>query len=162
MITNHPYAISYLFTALKAAPELFENLLQGLTSEEADYRHDPRRFTIREIMAHLADWDEIFLERLKRVRDEDNPTIEGLDEGELAQLHNYAISDPHQQLTLFRQRRARLVGYLRELETRDWSRGCLRPEIGSTNMEEMALIIPLHDTYHLLQVTEWLTAARKA
>jgi hypothetical protein len=34
-------------------------------------------------------------------------------------------------------------------------------EVGRLNMEELALIVRLHDTYHVHQVTEWLASARK-
>jgi len=162
MITNYPYALSYIFTALKGAPDSFEYLLQGLTADEADLRPDANRFTIREIMAHLADWDEVFLGRLKRTRAEDDPTLDGYDMDKRAASHYYGATDVREQVALFRVRRARLVAFLRELETGDWARSCVRPEIGRLTMEELTLMIPLHDSYHVQQVMEWLTAARKA
>ncbi|MBV9868505.1 MAG: DinB family protein [Abitibacteriaceae bacterium] len=158
MLVDYPYTRKYLFTALEAAPDLFDHLLKGLTEAEADRRPDPERFTIREIMAHLADWDAVFLARMTRVRDEDEPTIEGYDEGQRAIDLYYDRTDPTEQSRLFRERRVQLVKFLRSLEAADWQRACLRPEIGRLTFEGMALLVPLHDTYHLEQVAAWRKA----
>ena len=161
MLTQHPYAQRYLITALSEAPDLFDHLLEGLTLEEADFRPDPKRFTIREIMAHLAEWEPIFLERMQRTCAEDQPILPNLDEGELAAQHNYAASDVNEQCRLFRERRARLVDFLRARTVEDWERTANRPEIGIVTLEALALLIPLHDTYHLAQITKWRQQAAK-
>lgn len=160
MLTEHPYGLRYLFTALSAAPDLFDHLLDGLTPDEADFRPDPKRFTIREIMAHLAEWDAVFLERMQRTCAEEHPTLPGYDEGELAALHNYTATDVTEQCRLFRERRAQLVDFLKARTTEEWQRTADRPEIGIVTLESLALLIPLHDTYHLAQVTQWRQQAR--
>ena len=155
MLVEYPYARRYLFTALEAAPALFDRLLSGLTDEETDRRPDPDRFTIREIMAHLADWEPVFLERLTRMRGEDHPTLPGYDEGQWAIDHGYAQTDWGAQARLFADRRRALVAFLRDCAPADWSRTADRPEIGTLTIESQALLIPLHDTYHLRQIAEW-------
>ncbi|HEX8833513.1 MAG TPA: DinB family protein [Abditibacteriaceae bacterium] len=75
MLVEYPFTHNYLFVALRAAPDLFDYQLRELTALEADLRPDPERFTIREIMAHLADWEKIFHERMRRVCAEENPTL---------------------------------------------------------------------------------------
>lgn len=155
MLTEYPYARNYLFTALEAAPALFDHLLRGLTEEEADRRPDPDRFTIREVMAHLADWEPVFLERLTRMRSEDHPTLPGYDEGQWAIDHGYAQTDWRAQSRLFAARRRDLVAFLHACAPHGWARTADRPEIGILTIEAQALLIPLHDTYHLRQITQW-------
>ena len=155
MLTEYPYARSYLFTALDSAPALFDHLLYGLTEEEADHRPDPNRFTIREVMAHLADWEPVFLERLTRMRAEDHPTLPGYDEGQWAIDHGYAQTDWRAQCRLFADRRRETVAFLRASAPQDWARTADRPEIGTLTIEAQALLIPLHDTYHLRQIAQW-------
>ncbi len=155
MLTEYPYARNYLFTALEAAPALFDHLLRGLTDAEADRRPDPDRFTIREVMAHLADWEPVFLERLTRMRAEDHPTLPGYDEGQWAIDHVYAQTDWREQLSLFTERRRALAAFLRSCAPQDWARTADRPEIGVLTIEAQALLIPLHDTYHLRQIAQW-------
>jgi uncharacterized damage-inducible protein DinB len=155
MVIEYPYAQRYLFSALESGPELCATLLEGLTPEEADARPDPERFTIREIMAHLAEWEPIFLDRMQRICTEDHPTLEGYDEGALAIEHRYDLTDPMEQLALFREGRSRMVAFLRSRSAEEWSRTGDRPEIGIITLEALALLIPLHDTYHARQIAEW-------
>jgi len=155
MLTEHPYGLRYLLTALNSAPTLLERLLEGLTPAEADFQPDPKRFAIREIMAHLAEWEPIFLERMRRICAEEHPTLPDLDEGDLALQHHYATSDFAEQLQLFGERRAELVEFLRSRPAADWQRTANRPEIGVVTLESLAVLIPLHDTYHLAQITQW-------
>ncbi len=155
MLTEYPYARNYLFTALEAAPALFGHLLRGLTEQEADRRPDPERFTIREVMAHLADWEPVFLDRLTRMRAEDHPILPGYDEGQRAIDRGYAQTDWHAQGLLFAERRRETLAFLQSCAPQDWGRAADRPEIGVLTIEAQALLIPLHDTYHLRQVAQW-------
>ena len=47
----------YLLLDLESAPEALARLLADVTDPAAwDRRPDPDRFTLREMVAHLADW----------------------------------------------------------------------------------------------------------
>ena len=154
MLVQYEYTQGYLFSALESAPKLFDHLLSGLSDAEADRRPDPDRFTIREVMAHLADWEDVFLQRMRRIRDEDRPTLEGYDEGQWAIDHNYASTNPFDQARLFGERRAKMVGFLRACGPDDWQRVGNRPEIGLISLEGLTLLVCLHDTYHLHQIVD--------
>jgi hypothetical protein len=158
MVIEFPYLRQYLFTALESAPALFDHLIVGLTDDEADRRPDPARFTIREAMAHLADWEPVFLSRMRRICEEDEPLLEGYDEGQWAVDHNYASTDVFEQSRLFGERRAHMVEFLRSRNPADWQRIGDRPEIGRITLETLTLLIPLHDTYHLRQIAAWRQA----
>jgi len=155
MLTEHPYGLRYLITALSSGPALFNHLLVDLSPKEADYRPDPDRFTIREIMAHLAEWDVVFLNRIQRICAEEHPTLPGYDEGELALQHNYAATDVAEQCRLFGERRTQLVDFLKGVPNDAWQRTADRPEIGIVMLEALVLLIPLHDSYHTAQVAQW-------
>lgn len=155
MLVEYPYVRNYLFTALDSGPVLVAALLSGLTEKEADRRPDPNRFTIREILAHLADWDPVFFGRMQRTCAEDHPTLPGYDEGQWAIDHKYTQSDWREQLALFTARRQELTAFLRSRAAEDWARTADRPEIGILTLEAQAVLIPLHDSYHLRQIAEW-------
>ena len=155
MLLNYSYAQSYLFSALESTPILLAGALSKLTDAEADFRPDPARFTLREVLAHLADWDPIFSERLTRMQREDRPTLPGYDEGAKAIENDYASSDWREQLALFTDRRLVLTAQVRAFSPEDWPRTADRPEIGVLSMQDLTLLIPLHDIYHLRQVGEW-------
>lgn len=155
MLTEHPGPRKYLLGALESTPEVLSFLLHGLSDEEADCRPDADRFTLREVVAHLADWDAIFLERMRRARDEHEPFLPDIDEGQLAIEHDYARSSFAEQLRLFTERRASLAEFARALEPRHWPRLCEHERIGRVSLEALAALIPLHDAYHLKQAVQW-------
>jgi hypothetical protein len=155
MLVEYKYFKNYLLSALEGSPTVFAHVLKGITVEEADRRPDPERFTIREVMAHLADWEPVFHERLRRTRDENEPTLAVIDEGKLAIDHDYAHSDLQEQIHLFAERRAVTVAMVRDFTPEQWKRTANRPNIGAMTMEAMVTLIPLHDMYHIRQITEW-------
>jgi len=148
------YIRHYFFEALQASPYLLERALEGVSSQAIDIRHDPDRFTLREIMAHLADWEEVFLQRMMRTANEDQPRIDGIDEGLRALDRNYAAADIAEQTRLYRSRRETTVDFLRNLAPDAWQRACFRSEYGPVTLEAQAVMLTLHD-YHLLQIQQW-------
>ena len=145
----------YLLAGLEATPELLEAALDGLSDEEVDRRPDPQRFTLREMIAHLADFEAIFAERMRRTRDEDQPTLPGYDEGQLVIEHDYAHADWRAKLAEFGQGRARTLALLRGLPPDAWDRVAHRTEIGPLTLEGQAILVAAHDMYHLRQATAW-------
>ncbi|RYX85261.1 DinB family protein [bacterium] len=158
MLVHHAGARSYLFSALNSSPDLVSHLLQGITEEEADFLAAPDRFSIREIVAHLADWDSIFLGRMKQTVEENMPTIREYDEGERALELDYAHSNVAEQLRLFHQSRAQMNEFLRGLTPEQWERVCFHPRIGHMTVEALVTLVPLHDSYHLRQIMDWRKA----
>ncbi|HEX5322983.1 MAG TPA: DinB family protein [Capsulimonadaceae bacterium] len=157
MLVESQYFKGYLMGALEETPALFARLLDGIADEQADRRPDPDRFTIREVMAHLADWEPVLQERLRMTRDEDQPTLEVVDPAKRAIEHDYAHSDVREQLQLFAERRAATSAIVRNFTLEQWERKAIRPNIGAMTMESIVALIPLHDMYHLRQVAEWLS-----
>ena len=75
----------------------------------------------------------------------------------------YSRTHPGEQLHLFTQRRQQLVDFARSLALEAGTRFCQHERIGRISLEGLLLLIPLHDAYHLRQVTHWrCDYARKA
>lgn len=150
----------YLLSALDANPAVLSHLLQDLGPDDArwDKRPDPDRFTLREMVAHLADWEPINILRLTRMRDEENPFIPDIDEGERAIQNNYAASDPIASVRQYVEGRNAVVALLRELPDGAWERIAMREFLGEMTIGEQATLILAHDGYHLKQALEWLAA----
>lgn len=145
--------LDYILNGLEAAPVVQARILSG--SVDWDKRPDPSRFTLREMIAHLADWDEIWAMRVDRFLNEDHPMLESIDEGVIAEERGYASQDPLANLELYRSRRAALVAKLRALPLESWSRTGHREFVGDMNLFEMAALITGHDGYHLKQAIEF-------
>jgi len=146
---------SYLLAALEGAPQLCKSLLSALSETEADFRPDPDRFTIREALCHIADWELIFTERLRTTVAEENPILQGIDEGEVARAGNYGARNCEQQLEKFAGRRAAMLEFIRSLEAGDWDRVAEHTEVGPITVTQQVILVAAHDAYHIQQFAEW-------
>jgi uncharacterized damage-inducible protein DinB len=148
----------YMMHGLNGTPIVVERLMKTATEADFDRRPDPDRFTIREVMGHMADWEGVWLELAKRMANEDNPHLQGYDEGQWAIDHNYGEMDVPQQVARFRTGRETLVAFLNSLKPEDWQRPCRHDEWGPSNIESMAVLVLGHDGYHTRQIADWLEA----
>ena len=151
----------YLLIDLASAPDVLAKMLEGVTGSRWDNRPDPERFTLREVVAHLADWDQVFLGRLMQTRDSDRAVLQGLDEGQVAVDHDYAHADPAECLARYAAGRAETTAFLRALTPEQWARSATHTEIGEITIEAQAALIAFHDGYHRQQIVEWLSLAGK-
>lgn len=147
----------YLLIDLDSAPEVLTRLLSSVTAPDTwDRRPDPDRFSLREMVAHLADWEGVFLGRLKQTRDEENAMLQGLDEGQIAIDHDYAHAEPQECLARYRTGRTQIVDLLRRLSPEQRERVGAHTEVGPISLEAQAVLIAAHDGYHRRQAVEWL------
>ncbi len=157
MLTERPRA--YLLADLQSSPEVLSRLLAGVTDPAVyNRRPDPARFTLREMIAHLADWEGVFLTRLTQTRDEDQPVLLGQDQSQLAIDHDYAHADPLECLARYAAGRRKVVAFLGEITAAQWPRIGTHTEIGPISLEEQMILIAAHDGYHRLQTLQWLAA----
>jgi hypothetical protein len=150
----------YLLHGLAATPIVIDRLLLAATPADYDRRPDPERFTLREVIAHLADWEPVWHQRLQRVRTEEQPMLPGYDESQWAIDHDYAHAAVPEQMARFREGRARLLAFLRDLSPEDWDRTGQHSQWGRVTLADLAVLVLGHDGYHLRQIADWLDAGR--
>ena len=99
----------------RRGPELLATVLTGAAGEEVDFSPAPGKWTIRQIMAHLADAELVYAHRLRLVIAQDNPTLTAFDGNAWAKNLDYARRKPAQSLDSFRRVRAENYELLKEL-----------------------------------------------
>jgi hypothetical protein len=134
--------------ALELSPRLIARLFAMIPDAQWDVALDKDRFTPREVIAHLADWEPIMLARMQSAVAHPGAAIEASDEGQMAEEHNYRGSDPKEQLKLFAARRAETIAWLRALPREAWDLSFLHPERGLQSIEDQANLFVGHDVYH--------------
>ena len=154
-----------LLTALSGTPDVLDGLLGPVTPKSPlwDVRPDPDRFTLREVLAHLSDYELIWQERIRRTCEEDRPDLLPADRDRLAVENDYAHSDSTLTRRLFRQRRTVLVDYLRGLPAEEWQKIGVwaGPTSGPLTLEEQAVFVVIHDGYHTQQAAQWTRETRE-
>lgn len=152
-------ARDYLLAALDNTPTTVIALLSSFPTDAPTWnvRPYPERFSLREIVAHLADWEEVFRERFERTVREDFPRLTRPDLDQRSEEQGYDHADPQECLARFRKQRTQSLDWLRTLSPEEWSRGAHLDRIGDLNLEGLATLMAGHDSYHLRQIAEWLS-----
>jgi hypothetical protein len=147
---------AYLLPSLEFGPLVVRRLLDRLPADRLDETLRPDRFTPREVIAHLADWEPIMRDRLRIALERPGAEIPAYDEGQMAIDHRYAELDPVAQAELFIRERAETAALLRGLPAEAWEKHAFHPERGRQSVEDLANLLLGHDLYHIEQLTEYL------
>jgi hypothetical protein len=143
----------YLLPSLESGPKVIGRLLGMLPESRHDDRPDPDRFSVREVIAHLADWEPILLDRMRTAIEQPDAPVEGMDEGQRALDQNYAATDVWQQLALLVERRKETAEFLRSLAPEEMQRAFVHRERGRMTVEDQANMLLGHDLYHIEQIS---------
>jgi len=107
--------IQTLLERFRRGPELLAVVLTGVFGDEEDYASAPGKWTIRQIVAHLADAELVGAHRFRQVVAEDMPTLVAFDQDAWASRLDYARRKPKQSLETFRRVRAENYDLLKGL-----------------------------------------------
>lgn len=81
-------------------------VLTGVFGEEEDFIIAPGKWSVRQIVAHLADGELVAAHRFRQILAEDHPAMTWFDEKAWAANLDYARRKPKQSLETFRRLRA--------------------------------------------------------
>ena len=87
---------------LRQVPDLIGEAIQGLSEDDLRRRPSPDEWSILEVCCHLRDFAEIEGQRVRRLVEEDVPTLEPYDQEALARERNYQDDDPRRVRTALR------------------------------------------------------------
>ncbi len=151
-----PFVHNYFASGLENGARVVAFLLRDLPESDSrwDSKPDPERFSLREVVAHLVDYDSVSRERFERMIREDKPELPNWDESEAAA--HYDTRDPLSQIESLLLSRRELADWLRGLSEKEWKRTGSRPRVGEFSVEEGAALMVAHDAYHLEQIAAWL------
>jgi hypothetical protein len=147
---------SYLIPGISLAPVVIERLVTLLWPSDYDRVLEQGRFTPREIVAHLADWEPIMRDRIVAAVDSPGSVIPAYDEAQMALDHGYAATDIVEQAKLFHEERKKTVKYVAGLSAEELARSVTHPERGVLTADDLAGLLLGHDMYHVEQLSAYL------
>lgn len=134
--------------------------LRKITTEELDARPAPGKWTVREIVHHLADSEMTAAIRLRLLLAQDRPAIQGYDQDEFARRLYY--DRPHEtSLELFRYAREATAEILERLTPAEWRRDGTHSELGAYGVETWLEIYAAHAHQHAAQIRAARGAAQQ-
>ena len=141
-----------LLERFRRAPELLAVVLTGVFGEEEDFTAAPGKWSIRQLIAHLADTELVAAHRMRQVIAEDNPTLVAFDQEAWASCLDYARRKPKQSLETFRRLRAENCELVRELPPDAWQRKGNHTERGPVTLLELLQGYAEHVESHARQM----------
>jgi DinB superfamily len=143
------------------APKL-QKLTRGLTAKQLRWQPEPGKWSIAEIVAHLADVEIVASWRLRSIIGSDGITIQPFDQDVWASTFQYSKRDPKRSLEVFRVLRENNLAMLRALPPEAWERHGMHLERGKETIAHLTRMFAGHDTNHVLQIEGILALLTKA
>ena len=144
----------------RAGYEAVAEALLKITSEELDAKPGAGRWSVREIIHHLADSEMTAAVRLRLLLAQERPTIHGYDQDEFARRLYY--DRPHEvSLELFRIVRESTAQILDRLTPAEWIREGTHTEAGPYGVEGWLKTYGAHAHKHARQIRVARDAAVK-
>jgi DinB superfamily len=134
--------------------EVLAIVLTGAAGEEVDYVTAPGKWSIRQVMAHLADAELVGAHRLRLVIAEENPTLTSFDQDAWTRNLDYGRRKPTQSLDTFRRLRAENYELLKELPESAFERKGSHTENGPITLRSLLQGYADHAESHARQLQE--------
>ncbi|MGH9774719.1 MAG: DinB family protein [Candidatus Acidiferrales bacterium] len=142
---------------LEQAPIIIEKILIGATEEQMFWKPSMERWSIREVMGHLADVEiSGFRQRVQMMVERDAPFLESYDQNASYAAGKYSNEKPREYLKQFCHERDRSLSFLRYIPATAASRTGMHAEHGKTTVGELMNEWAFHDLGHIRQIAELL------
>ncbi len=145
-------ALPEVLERFRRAPEVLAVVLTGVFGDEIDFTTSPGKWSIRQIIAHLADSEMVGAHRFRQVIAEPNPTLVAWDQNAWAENLDYARRLPKNSLDTFRRVRAENYDLLRGLPESAFERGGTHTERGPLTLRQLLDTYAEHAESHARQV----------
>ena len=139
---------SELIDQYLAGPAALRAAAAGLTREQVLARPVPGKMSTLEVVCHLADFEPIYADRLKRVIALDNPTLLGADENRFLAALAYQERDLEEELAIVERTRSQMGRILRTLPAEAFQRVGVHSERGPKTLEQLLALVTGHLTHH--------------
>jgi hypothetical protein len=139
--------------ALQArAPDTLARLIEGLDVEQVDHRPAPGKWSIREIVAHLADDELVGGYRIRLILSAPGTAIQAFDQDVWANTGRYGARDITDSLELYRTLRFANLRLLHSLTVQEWDMFGIHAERGVESLRDIAMYFAGHDINHFRQI----------
>ena len=141
---------------LREAPLMLAGLIEGATDEELSRRPMAGKWTVRAILAHMAEDELASSWRYRQMIEHSGAMLSGFDQDEWARLGDYESWTAGEALEMFRLLREANLRMFSKLTPEEWQRCGIHAERGRITVEKLARHMAAHDVNHILQVRRLL------
>lgn len=139
---------------LEKTPILLETMLRDLPEELLRWKPAAERWSIAEVLGHLADLEGVYADRTRRIVTEDNPTLQKYDPTKTVVVGDYVRGSAGENLASFIRMRRATVILLRSIPPDAGEYEATHTELGNITLHQMLSEWASHDLGHLRQIAE--------
>lgn len=137
-----------ILTRLAGLPGEVRRLVGGLPPALLRQRPEPQRWSMLENLCHLRDYEQLMLERYRRILSEEHPVLRPFDPDATAAARAYAGCDPAWELRELGRLRDLSLQLLGALGRRTWQRRGVHARRGEISIEQLVAHHLDHDATH--------------
>jgi hypothetical protein len=137
-----------------AGPQLLRRAVAGLSREQLQTRPIAGKWSTLEVVCHLADFEIVGADRIKRVIAEHEPTLFGGDPNLFAARLAYPSRDVEEELQLIEAIRGQVARILATLAPEDFQRRGIHSEAGPLTLAELVQRSAGHIPHHVRFIEE--------
>ena len=145
---------SKLIDAYLAGPDLLEKAVGAMSESQLDAVPIPGKWSTRQVICHIADFELVYADRMKRVVAVSEPTLFGGDPDVYAARLNYEQRNVQEELQLVKAIRVHMARILRSLTENDFQRIGHHSEDGPLTLETLLQRITEHIPHHIRFIKE--------
>ena len=137
---------------LRATPARLNKVLNGMSPEQIEHKPAPTKWSLREILCHMADCEIAWAWRLRLIYGSDNPTLQPFEQDAWAKAYEgsgYTVETARASWNAARRWNLALIDSLTEEQKQ---RPATHPELGKIHLWTVAEIAAGHDVHHLTQL----------
>jgi hypothetical protein len=138
---------------LGATPKRLAKLIEGLSARQIRTRVVKDKWSICEIIGHLADCELIYSARTRWIAYEDSPPLVPFDQNAWADGHAAEREPVADTLARFEALRRSQLRLIRRIPAKELGRAGIHPEFGKITLELYIPWMAGHDLNHLSQIS---------
>jgi uncharacterized damage-inducible protein DinB len=147
-MADSQFPLSPLIDEYAAGPAVLEAALARLTEEQLRTRAAPGQWSPLEVVAHIADAEILYADRLIRTLGMDRPALPSLDPDAIQARLPGNERDLVEELALIAAVRKRMTRILRSFPAADFQREGIHSEAGPLTVETLLMRVVRHLPHH--------------
>jgi hypothetical protein len=137
---------------LRETPAAAARAIEGLSAAQLRKPEAPGKWSIAQVLQHLADSDLVWGWRVRLILAQDRPTLTGYDQDLWAERLRYADADPQEALEQLQVLRRGNLGLIARATPDDLKRVGVHSERGEESVGYLCGLYAGHDLLHLRQL----------
>ena len=143
-------------TRLETQLDALDLFIDTLDADALTQRPPSDKWSIREHIAHMGRYHEVFQMRMRRVLDEDRPNLGRYSAEGDPEFSNWLGLSPSGAVQRLKQRRTDLISFVQGLSAEQLARTGVHPVLGEMDIVLWLEFFLLHEAHHLYRVL-WLS-----